>query len=154
GRFAVMNGQTSTGAIAAAANGTYGAAFNTLGTAPSVTNSAVTLNGNSAVSVAYGNAATNSLTLTALNSPATGAVPTTSAIAGNQSNTGAINASTGVTTGALAINAVATGANNTGGVTNASLSINGNALASAAYGNSATSSLSLSANTINVAVVH
>nr|WP_176392338.1 hypothetical protein [Sphingomonas sp. CDS-1] len=49
---------------------------------------------------------------------------------------------------------MATGANNTGGVTNASLSINGNALASAAYGNSATSSLSLSANTINVAVVH
>ena len=150
--FAVMNEQSNAGAITAAANVTYGASFNNLGTAPSVTNSAVTLNGNSAVSVAYGNAATNSLTLTALNSPATGVTPTTSAIASNQSNTGAINATTGITTGALAINAVATGADNTGGVTNASLSINGNSLASAAYGNSATNTLTISGTNVNVAV--
>jgi len=110
----------------------------------------VALNGNSAVAVAYGNAATNSLTLAALNSPASGTTPTTAAIASNQSNTGAINATTGVGTGALAINAVASGAGNTGGVSNSSLSINGNSLGAAAYGNSATSTLTIGGNNVNV----
>ncbi len=152
--FAVLNEQVNNGGVTAAANVTYGSTFNNLGTAPSVTNSAVTLNGNSAVSVAYGNAATNSLTLTALNNPSSGTTPTTTAIASNQNNTGAINASTGVTSGALAINAVASGTGNTGGVTNASLSINGNTLASAAYGNSATNTLTIGGNNVNVTVAH
>jgi hypothetical protein len=152
--FAVLNEQVNNGGVTAAANVTYGTTFNNLGTAPSVANSAVTVNGNSAVSVAYGNAATNSLTLTALNSPASGTTPTTTAIASNQNNTGAINASTGVTSGALAINAAASGTGNTGGVTNASLSINGNALASAAYGNSATNTLTIGGNNVNVTVAH
>lgn len=148
--FAVLNEQGNTGVITAAANVTYGASFNNLGTAPSVTNSSVALNGNSAVAVAYGNAATNSLTLAALNSPASGTTPTTAAIASNQSNTGAINATTGVTSGALAINAVASGVGNTGGVTNSSLSVNGNSLGAAAYGNSATSTLTIGGNNVNV----
>lgn len=150
--FAVLNEQANTGAITAAANVTYGASFNNLGATPSVTNSSVALNGNSAVAVAYGNAATNSLMLAALNSPASGTTPTTAAIASNQSNTGAINATTGGTSAAFAINAAASGAGNTGGVSNSSLSINGNSLGSAAYGNSATSTLTVGGNNVNVTV--
>ncbi|MCF8707901.1 beta strand repeat-containing protein [Rhizorhapis sp. SPR117] len=152
--FAVLNEQANSGPINAAANVTYGAGFNTLGDAPTVTNSAVALNGNSAASVAYGNAATNQLTFAALNSPVAGVVPTTTAIASNQLNTGNVTAATGALAGSLNINANSTGAGNNGPVSQSSLSINGNALSAAAYGNSATNTLTVGGNNVNVTVSH
>lgn len=152
--FAVLNEQANSGPIKAAANVTYGAGFNTLGDAPTVTNSAVALNGNSAASVAYGNATTNQLTFAALNSPVTGVVPTTTAIASNQLNTGDVTAATGVLAGSFSINANSTGAGNNGPVSQSSLSINGNALSAAAYGNSATNTLTVGGNNVNVTVSH
>jgi len=152
--FAVLNEQANSGPINAAANVTYGAGFNTLGNAPTVTNSAVALNGNSAASVAYGNATTNQLTFAALNSPVAGVVPTTTAIASNQLNTGNVTAATGALAGSLNINANSTGAGNNGPVSQSSLSINGNALSAAAYGNSATNTLTVGGNNVNVTVSH
>jgi hypothetical protein len=151
--FAVLNEQANSGPINATANVTYGAVFNTLGAASTVTNSSVALNGNSAASVAYGNAATNQLTLAALNSPAAGAVPTTTAIASNQVNTGNISAVTEALQVTLAMNATGAGIG-TGPVSQSSLSVNGNALSAAAFGNSATNTLTIGGNNVNVAVAY
>jgi len=148
--FAVLNEQANSGPINATATVTYGAAFNTIGSAPTVTNSALTLSGNSAASVAYGNATTNELTFAALNSPvAPGTVPTTTAIASNQFNTGNVTATTVATNVSFGVNSPSIVGSN-GSVSQSSLSITGNALSAAAYGNSATNTLTISGNNVNV----
>jgi len=145
--FAVLNEQGNTGAISAVANVTYGAGFDALGVAPSATNSAVMVNGNSAGSVAYGNAATNQMTFAALNSPVEGSGRTITALASNQVNTGNIGASTVANIGAFAAgNGGVTG----GAVSMSSVSVNGNALSVSAFGNSSTNTVTISGNNINV----
>lgn len=149
--YAVLNEQANSGPITATATVTYGASFENLGTSPSITNAAVTVNGNSAGSVAYGNAVTNQVTFAALNSPAApGTVPTTTAVASNQLNTGNVSATT--TAQAVGISSGYAGVGvGSAGVVQSGLSINGNTLSSAAYGNSATSTLTISGNNVNVA---
>jgi len=150
--FAVLNEQANSGPINATATVTYGAAFNTLGSAPTVTNSSLALSGNSAASVAYGNATTNELTFAALNSPvAPGIVPTTTAIASNQFNSGNVTATTVATNVSFGVNSPSI-VGSTGSVSQSSLSITGNALSAAAYGNSATNTLTISGNNVNVGV--
>lgn len=144
--YAVLNEQANSGPIAANATVTYGATFDTLGTAPSAINTSVGVNGNSATSVAFGNAATNQVTLTALNSPAAGIVPTTAGLASNQVNTGNVSATTQAPNVAIAAYG--------GAVTQSGLSIGGNALSAAAYGNSATNTLTIGGNNVNVTVNH
>lgn len=144
--YAVLNEQANSGAIAATATVTYGATFDTLGTAPSAINTSVGVNGNSATSVAFGNAATNQVTLTALNSPTAGIVPTTTGLASNQVNTGNVSATTQAPNVAIAAYG--------GAVTQSGLSIGGNALSAAAYGNSATNTLTIGGNNVNVTVSH
>jgi len=149
--FAVLNEQTNTGSVSA----TAGFAFpnfnignaSSQGTAPSIINASLTISGNSAVAVGYGNAATNSMSVSALNS---GATPTTSAIASNQYNSGDVSAY------AYTVNYAAgstSGSGNTGPVSASSLSVNGNAIGAAAYGNSATSTLTVGGNNVNVSYV-
>ncbi len=143
--FAVLNEQTNTGPINAATSVSYGAGFNSLGAAPTATNAAVMVNGNSAGSVAYGNAATNRMTFTALNSPSSGLGGATTALASNQVNTGNVTASTVATMGASAAgNGVVAG----GAVSSSSLSVNGNGLSASAFGNSSTNTVTVSGNNV------
>lgn len=149
--YAVLNEQVNSGGITATATVTYGAGFDTLGDAPSITNAAVTVNGNSGTSVAYGNAATNQVTFAALNNPAApGAVPTTTALGSTQLNTGNVSATTTAQDVGLVSNAAGVGIG-TGGVVQSGLSVNGNTFSAAAYGNSATNTLTISGNNVNVA---
>lgn len=144
--FAILNAQDNGGAVSAAANVTYGASFNALGNAPTVAQSAVALNGNAVNAIAYGNAGTNTLTLSALNSP----TPTTTSIATNQVNSGAITASSGSFGASIALSGTAAGTGNQGPVSQSSLSVNGNALGAAAYGNSVTNTLTVGGNAVVV----
>ena len=144
--FAVLNEQANSGPINAATLVSYGAGFDSLGGAPSVTNSAVAVNGNSAGSVAYGNAATNKMTFAALNSPAAGGARATTVLASNQVNTGNVGASTLATMGASAAgNGVVAG----GAVNASSVSVNGNALSASAFGNSSSNTVTVSGNNVN-----
>jgi len=134
--FAILNEQGNSGAIAAVANVTYGASFAALGTADAVNNSGVALNGNTSTAVAYGNAATNAITLVALNTSSL-----STAIGSEQINNGAISATSQA---AFAISA--TGA--AGGVFGSSLGINGSSMGASAFGNSVTSTTVFSANNV------
>ncbi|MEO7470454.1 MAG: S-layer family protein [Sphingobium limneticum] len=145
--FAVLNEQTNGGPINASVSVTYGTAFDAVGAVPSVVNSSSMVNGNSAATVAYGNAATNQVTFAALNSPA--AIPgrTSAGIASNQLNTGDVGAFTSAVIGTTASGAgVAAG----GAVNTSSVSVNGNALSASAFGNSSSNTLTISGNNVNV----
>lgn len=139
--YAVLNNQGNTGAINATANVTYGAGFS--GTAPTqVGNSAVALNGNTVTAVGYGNAATNTLNLTALNGTGSSTGPVTSSVASVQNNSGAVTATAGFNSA------------NTHGVTNvvsnSSMGLNGNAASASAFGNSSVNAATLGGTNLTV----
>jgi hypothetical protein len=126
---AVLNTQGNTGAVTSNATGTYQVALNgqAVGTVPGLTNGTAAVTGNTVAAQAYGNSATNTLTVTA---PATGRP--TAAIGNYQTNSGAIVATaTGVNYGVGV-----TGA--TGGST---LRAAGNQVTATAVGNSAVSTI-------------
>jgi hypothetical protein len=102
-RAIITNDQANSNSVSAQAQATFNVVLNSAEGVPSVASSTVAVGGNKIAAVAYGNQATNQLTLTPLNSGlATGAVFNT------QSNTGAITASAFRTTG-NAISATAVG---------------------------------------------
>lgn len=120
---AVLNAQANTGTVEAhSQNVTYTVALNGGPAIPAVTGSTVGVTGNSAAAQAYGNTASNTLTLTALNT----GTPT-AAVGNYQTNTAAI---TAVAT------TVNFGSANTGGVIGGStFGVNGNSVTATAVGN-------------------
>jgi hypothetical protein len=126
---AVLNTQGNSGAVTSNATGTYQVALNgqAVGTVPGLTNGTAAVTGNTVAAQAYGNSATNTLTVTA---PATGRP--TAAIGNYQTNSGAIVAT-------------ATGVNYGVGVTGATngstLRAAGNQVTATAVGNSAVSTI-------------
>lgn len=128
GAFAVLNDQSNSGAVTAqSSNTTYTVVLNG-GTGGNIGASSVSLAGNSVTASAFGNAASNVLNLTALNS----ATPT-AAVSNNQTNSGAITANvTNVTFGF-------TGTNGT--IANSSLRNTANGVNATAVGNSAVNSI-------------
>jgi hypothetical protein len=127
-RAAVLNAQANSGPVSASSvDATYGAALNSDG-GFAVTNGTVGVIGNSVSAAAYGNTATNSLTLASLN---TG--QPTAAVGNYQINSGPVTASvTTVTYG------IGTGL---GGVSGSALSVSGNQVTATAVGNSATTTI-------------
>jgi hypothetical protein len=138
--YTVLNNQGNTGPINATATIRYGAGFN--GSADTqVANSAIALNGNTVTSVGYGNAATNTLNLTALNGTAgNGTGPLTSSVASVQTNSGSVNVS--ATAGGLA--------GVTGIVNRSSVSMNGNVTSASAFGNSSVTAATLGGTNLTV----
>ena len=128
GAFAGLNDQSNSGAVTAqSSNTTYTVVLNG-GTGGNIGASSVSLAGNSVTASAFGNAASNVLNLTALNS----ATPT-AAVSNNQTNSGAIRANvTNVTFGF-------TGTNGT--IANSSLRNTANGVNATAVGNSAVNSI-------------
>ncbi|WP_285412314.1 S-layer family protein [Variovorax sp. efr-133-TYG-130] len=126
---AVLNTQGNSGAVTSNATGTYQVALNgqAVGTVPGLTNGTAAVTGNTVAAQAYGNSATNTLTVTA---PAAGRP--TAAIGNYQTNSGAIVAT-------------ATGVNYGVGVTGATngstLRAAGNQVTATAVGNSAVSTI-------------
>ncbi|QRY29640.1 MULTISPECIES: beta strand repeat-containing protein [unclassified Variovorax] len=126
---AVLNTQGNSGAVTSNATGTYQVALNgqAVGTVPGLINGTAAVTGNTVAAQAYGNSATNTLTVTA---PATGRP--TAAIGNYQTNSGAIVAT-------------ATGVNYGVGVTGATngstLRAAGNQVTATAVGNSAVSTI-------------
>lgn len=128
GAFAVLNDQANSGAVTAQSSNTSYTVVLNGGTGGNIGASSVSLAGNSVTASAFGNAASNVLNLTALNS----ATPT-AAISNNQTNSGAITASvTSVTFGF-------TGTNGT--IANSSLRNTANSVNATAVGNSAVNSI-------------
>lgn len=126
---AVLNTQGNTGAVTSNATGTYQVALNgqATGVVPGLTNGTAAITGNTVAAQAYGNSATNTLTVTA---PATGRP--TAAIGNYQTNSGAIVATaTGVSYGAGV----------TGAVNGSTLRAAGNQVTATAVGNSAVSTI-------------
>lgn len=124
----VRNEQSNSGSVTSAATATYTVALNSVDGAPSVSSSSVTVANNTVAAFAYGNQASNQLTLTPLNSGlATGAINST------QFNSGAITATATSVTFHIGASS---------GTTNASaFRTNGNAVTATAVGNSVTSAL-------------
>ncbi|MDB5579050.1 MAG: hypothetical protein JWR80_4226 [Bradyrhizobium sp.] len=118
----LVNGQSNYGAVTASAGGSYGIPLNAAG---SVLSSSLGVTGNTAVASAYGNVATNQLTVSA--SRAAPGVMLTNV----QTNSGPVTAQ--VTAATFAGRASQLGAS--------SLSISGNQLAASATGNLATSTI-------------
>ena len=128
GAFAVLNDQSNSGAVTAQSSNTAYTVVLNGGTGGNIGASSVSLAGNSVTASAFGNAASNVLNLTALNS----ATPT-AAVGNNQTNSGAITASvTNVTFGF-------TGTNGT--IANSSLRNTANSVNATAVGNSAVNSI-------------
>lgn len=102
---AVLNTQDNYGSVAATATATYTVVLNSAFSTPSVSTGSIGVTNNSVAAVAYGNQATNKLTLTPLNSGnATGAIGSTQYNSGAISATSmsasfAIRAASGVTNG-------------------------------------------------------
>lgn len=124
----VRNEQNNRGSVSSSATADYTVALNSAGGAPSVLSSTVTVANNTVAAFAYGNQASNQLTLTPLNSGlATGAINST------QFNSGAITATATSVTFHIGSSA---------GTTNASaFRTTGNAVTATAVGNSVTSAL-------------
>lgn len=124
----VANRQQNTGDVTATARATYTVVLNSATAAPSVSSSSVSVASNVVAAVAYGNQASNQLTLTPLNSGlATGAVSNT------QFNSGAIRAEATSVTFNIGASA---------GTSNASaFRTTGNAITATAVGNSVTSAI-------------
>jgi len=131
---AILNAQGNTGDVTASStNVAYQVALNAGAPAgAAVAGSTVGVTGNSVAASAYGNSATNALTLTALNTGAPGAGAPTAAVGNYQVNSGAIVA---------AATSVAYGIGVTGGVGGSSLRATGNQVTANAVGNSAASSI-------------
>lgn len=127
-RAIITNDQANSNSVSAQAQATFNVVLNSAEGVPSVASSTVAVGGNKIAAVAYGNQATNQLTLTPLNSGlATGAVFST------QSNTGAITAT--ATSATFGITASAS-------TTNASaFRTTGNAISATAVGNSVTTTI-------------
>ncbi|WP_038205697.1 beta strand repeat-containing protein [Xenophilus azovorans] len=131
---AILNAQGNTGDVTASStNVAYQVALNAGAPAgAAVAGSTVGVTGNSVAASAYGNSATNALTLTALNTGAPGAGAPTAAVGNYQVNSGAIVATA---------TSVAYGIGVTGGVGGSSLRATGNQVTANAVGNSAASSI-------------
>lgn len=126
---ALLNTQGNSGNVSASASGTYQVALNgvTAGTAPGITNGTAALTGNTVAAQAYGNTATNAVTVaaTAANRP-------TVAVGNYQTNSGAITAT------ATAVNY---GVGVTGAAAGSTLRAAGNQVTATAVGNSAVSTI-------------
>ena len=131
---AILNAQGNTGDVTASStNVAYQVALNAGAPAgAAVAGSTVGVTGNSVAASAYGNSATNALTLTALNTGAPGAGAPTAAVGNYQVNSGAIVATA---------TSVSYGIGVTGGVGGSSLRTTGNQVTANAVGNSAASSI-------------
>lgn len=128
-RAAVLNAQVNEGSVSASStDASYMVALNTDEGFGAITNGTIGVIGNSVSAAAYGNTATNTLAINALN---TG--QPTGAVANYQSNGGSVSAS--VTTVTYGI------ASGLGAVTGSSLSVSGNAITATAVGNSSVSSI-------------
>ncbi|MDT9598915.1 beta strand repeat-containing protein [Sphingosinicella rhizophila] len=117
----VLNSQSNTGSVSAVATGiSHTVALN--GFTGAATNSTVSVSGNSANAVAFGNYAVNTMSVNGLNNGAA------AGLANVQNNTGAISATANasITIGAPA-----------GAVVNSSLGVTGNTVGATAVGNSA-----------------
>ncbi len=126
---AVLNTQANTGNVLASSTGSYQVALNSVGAGavPGVTSGTVAVTGNNVAAAAYGNSATNSITVAA---PSI-ARPTV-AIGNYQTNSGTIVATaTGVNYG-IGINGATSGSN---------LRTAGNQVTATAVGNSAVSTI-------------
>ncbi|RYE71757.1 MAG: hypothetical protein EOO81_05145 [Oxalobacteraceae bacterium] len=127
-RAGVLNAQVNNAAVSAeSVNTSYVVALNS-SEAPVVTNATIGVIGNAVSAAAYGNTATNRLTVASLNSNAPSA-----AIGNVQYNSGPVSASVttvtyGVTSGV-------------GSIAGSSLGVTGNAITATAVGNSAVSSI-------------
>jgi hypothetical protein len=126
---AVLNTQGNTGNVTATSTGSYQVALNSaaVGTIPGLTGATAAVTGNNVAAQAFGNSATNSITVTA---PSTGRP--TAAIGNYQTNSGTIVATaTGVNYG-IGI---------TGATTGSALRAAGNQVTATAVGNSAVSTI-------------
>ena len=125
----VLNAQFNSGPVSASStDATYGIALNGDGGFPVVSNGTMGVIGNTVSAAAYGNTASNSLTLKSLNT----GMPT-AAVANYQTNAGSVTASVtsvnyGVTSGF-------------GAVAGSAAAVTGNAVTATAVGNSAVSSI-------------
>lgn len=130
----VLNNQSNRGGVSAAAGSatpgmsvSYQVALNGAGAGPAISNGSVSVGGNQVAAEAYGNSATNGVTLTALNT----GVPT-AAVGNYQLNAGAIRATaTSVTFGVSGL----------GGASGSTLRTTGNQVSATAVGNAAVSSI-------------
>lgn len=124
----VLNNQDNSGGVTASSlNVSYSVALNATPGDPAASNSSVRVAGNQLAAQAYGNSASNSVTLAALN---TGAP--TAAVGNYQVNSGAIRATaTTVSFGTTGVGAVAGG----------SFGVTGNQVSASAIGNSAVSTI-------------
>ncbi|WP_432726644.1 beta strand repeat-containing protein [Variovorax sp. W6] len=126
---ALLNTQGNTGNVSASASGTYQVALNgtSAGTAPGLTSGTAALTNNTVAAQAYGNSATNAVTVaaTAANRP-------TVAVGNYQTNSGAITAT------ATAVNY---GVGVTGATAGSTLRAAGNQVTATAVGNSAVSTI-------------
>jgi len=131
---AVLNAQANSGNVSASSTGAaYQVALNAGAAAgAAVAGGTVGVTGNSVAASAYGNSATNALTLTALNTGAPGAGAPTAAVGNYQVNSGAITATA---------SSVSYGIGVTGGVGGSTLRTTGNQVTANAVGNSAVSSI-------------
>ncbi|KPQ34698.1 MAG: hypothetical protein HLUCCX21_01390, partial [Porphyrobacter sp. HL-46] len=126
---AVLNGQTNNSVVSASSSGaTYQMALNSGASNPGLLNSAFAVSGNMVVAEAYGNTATNRLTMTSLN-----ANTPTAAVGNSQINNGNVMAMT--TSVTFGMNA------GLGGIAGSTLQTTGNQISATAVGNSAVSAI-------------
>ena len=129
-RAGILNVQSNSGAgvSATSTDASYVVAFNVDFDYMAMVNGTVGVVGNSVQSAAYGNSASNLLTVGALNS----GMPT-AAIGNSQTNTASVVAS--VTTVAVGIQS------GVGGISGSSLAVTGNSVSATAIGNNAASAI-------------
>ncbi|KPF93863.1 hypothetical protein IP81_01630 [Novosphingobium sp. AAP83] len=126
--YAMLNKQGNTANVYATTNVTYGTSF-TQGDGAALNASKVAVSNNTASAVAYANSATNSMTLTALNTGVSSA-----ALGNSQTNTGSVLAS-------AASQMAGGGINATGNIAASMFSVGGGSVTATAIGNSVTSTL-------------
>jgi len=131
--FGVFNEQVQQASVDASSTGASFRVNATSGTGQALNGASASLSGNSVQASGFGNVATNSLTLTALNG--TPGNDATAAIFNGQSNSGNI---TSTVTGA------SIGTFSTGGVSNASASVGGNSIGATSVGNFSSSTVTRS----------
>lgn len=127
--FGVFNEQVQQAAINATSSGARYAINATSGTGNALNAASATVDGNSINASAFGNVATNRVTLTSLNGAGNGA---SAAVFNGQVNSGAI---TSFTTGAVI------GSFSTGGIDSATVGVMGNSISATSVGNFASSTV-------------
>lgn len=127
--FGVFNEQVQQAAINATSSGARYAINATSGTGNALNAASATVDGNSINASAFGNVATNRVTLTSLNGAGNGA---SAAVFNGQVNSGAI---TSLTTGAVI------GSFSTGGIDSATVGVMGNSISATSVGNFASSTV-------------